>query len=81
MEKKIRQTLFRKMLYQGYIGGKHTSVENLPKGFPKDLRKKVQKIIQDLIKEGYFIVKPKPDSWHVSLNPKLLQQVKKEIDC
>jgi hypothetical protein len=78
-DEQIRQALFRKMLYQGYIGGKHTSYENLPKGFPRDIKKRVEKVVDNLIKEGYFIVKPKPDSYHLSLDPKRLTQVKREI--
>jgi hypothetical protein len=78
-DKEIKHTIFRKMLYHGYIGAKHTSVENLPKGFPKDCRKKVKKIIDEIMKEGYFRLKPKPDSLHVSLEPKKLQQIKDEI--
>lgn len=79
-DEEIKHTVLRKMLYHGYIGGKHTSIENLPKGFPKDLRKRVSKIIEKMIKEGYFILKPKPDSLHVSLEPKMLQLIKKQIE-
>lgn len=78
-DEQIRQTLLRKMLYQGFIGGKHTSYENLPKGFPRGIKKQIEKIVDKLIKEGYFIVKPKPDSLHLSLDPKKLTQVKREI--
>jgi hypothetical protein len=78
-DQQIRQTILRKMLYHGFIGGKHTSIENLPKGLPKDVQKRAEEIVDDLRKEGYFILKPKSDALHVSLNPKMLSQVKKEI--
>jgi hypothetical protein len=67
------------MLYHDFIGAKHTSIENIPKGFPKHERKRVLDITKDLAKEGFIIVKPKPDAWHVSLDPKALQRVKYEI--
>jgi hypothetical protein len=78
-DKQIKHTVLRKMLYHGYIGGKHTSVENLPKGFPKDCRKKVNKIVDNMIKDGYFKLKPKPDSLHVSLEPTMLKRIKDEL--
>ena len=79
-EKEIRQAILRKMLYHDYIGGKHTSYENLPKGFPKGIKKDVEKVIDKLMKEGYFIIKPKPDSIHLSLEPKMLPRIKEEIN-
>ena len=69
------------MLRQGFIGGKHTSIENLPKGLPNDkkTKKRAIKIINQLMKEGFFIAKPKPDELHLSLQPKMLPRVKEEI--
>lgn len=69
------------MLRQAFIGAKHTSVENLPKGLPddNDTKKRATKIIKKLVNEGYFILKPKPDALHVSLAPKMLAKVKAEI--
>ena len=76
----IRRTILRKMLRLGYIGGRHTSIDNLPKGFPKSERGRVKMVVQIMIKEGYFVVRRKPDALHVSLNPKILSQVKYEIE-
>ena len=73
---KIRRTLLRKMFYHEFIGAKHTSIDNLPKSFPGDKKKKIMKVVYTLIKEGYFILKPKPDSLHVSLNPKMLKKIR-----
>jgi hypothetical protein len=80
-DEQIRQAILRKMLRQAFIGGKHTSIENLPKGLPNDkkTKKRADKIINELIKQGFFIVKPKPDALHVSLDPKMLPKVKDEI--
>ena len=36
----IRKAILRKMLRQGFIGGKHTAIENLPKGLPDDKKTK-----------------------------------------
>jgi hypothetical protein len=74
----IKLAILRKMVRNCFIGGKHTSIENIPKGFPKNERGRVMKIAQRMARE-YFIVKPKPDSLHVSLNPRILPRVFQEI--
>ena len=76
----IKLAVLRKMLRHEYIGERHTSVDNLPKGFPKSERGSVKKVVQQMAREGYFIVRPKPDSIHVSLDPRILPQVKREIE-
>ena len=76
----IRKAILRKMLRGEFIGAKHTSIENVPKGFPKSERGNVKKVAEKLVKEGYFICKPKPDALHVSLNPKMLPQIVREIE-
>jgi hypothetical protein len=79
-EKEIRQAVLRKMLYHDFIGAKHTSIENIPKGFPRHMRKEVEDVTKQLIKEGFITVKPKLDAWHVSLEPRMLPKVRAEID-
>ena len=76
----IKRTILRKMLRLGYIGGRHTSIDNLPKGFPKKERGRVKMVVQIMLKEGYFLKRRKPDALHVSLNPRILPRVKNEIE-
>jgi len=75
---KIKLTILRKMLRHEYIGGKHTSMKNIPKGFPKKERNKVLIVFNRMKKEGYFIIRKKRDL-HVSLNPKMLPKIIKEL--
>lgn len=79
-DEEIKRTILRKMLRLEYIGGRHTSINNLPKGFPKSERGRVAQIAEKMLKEGFFIVRPKRDSLHVSLDPSILPQVKREIE-
>lgn len=79
-DKDIKVAILRKMLRHEYIGGRHTSIKNLPKGFPKSDRNQVMDVAQRMVKEGYFIVRPKPDSLHVSLDPRILHHIKQEIE-
>jgi len=63
-----------------YIGGKHTDVNNLRKGFPKDQYKLVEEAIDELIRDGLLIVKPTHYGRHVSINQKMLSEVRKIIE-
>ncbi|MBI5072263.1 hypothetical protein HZA99_00435 [Candidatus Woesearchaeota archaeon] len=75
-EQIIAQTILRKLMYLGKWGGSHTSVDNLPKGFPKHLRGDVKDIAKDLIKKNLLLAKPTSYGLEVSLNP----EKKKEIE-
>jgi len=65
----IKKGIIRKLFYLGKWGGSHTSFDNLPKGFPKELGKKVKSIAKDLIKKGILLSKPTSYGVEVSLNP------------
>ena len=43
--------ILRKMYFYGYIGGKHTSVDNLQKSFPTHERGSVKEAVKVLIKD------------------------------
>lgn len=68
-ESKIRKTLLIKLYRSGCWGGKHTSFENLPKGFPSHLKGYVKKVAENLIKENILLSKPTHYGLEVSLNP------------
>lgn len=65
----IKRGLIRKLFYLGKWGRSHTSFDNLPKGFPKELRKGVKTVAKDLIKKGLLLSKPTSYGIQVSLNP------------
>jgi len=75
-KEEIVKSLLRKLLYLGKWGGSHTSIDNLPKGFPKHLRGEIKDIAKELIKKEILISKPTSYGVEVSLNP----QKKKEIE-
>jgi hypothetical protein len=68
------------MLRQGFIGAKHTNIDNIPKGKPKTDYKAIERELRLMQKEGYFWVTPKPDGLHISLNPRLLQKIEHELE-
>ncbi len=77
---KIVKTILLKLDRLGYWGGQHTSVENLPHGFPSHLRGKVKKVVKKMVRSELLITKPKPDSLHVSLNPRKMDEIKDIIN-
>ena len=75
----VKKAILKKLFRHRYIGGKHTEIRNAMKGFPPQLLKEVKKEIHDLIKKGYLLVKPSTGEAHISLNPRRLRDIIKEI--
>jgi hypothetical protein len=76
---KIEKAILQKMLFEHFIGGKHTSADNIPKGFPKNERGEVKKALKNLIREGYVVPKITSYGLEVSLNPRLLSEIHRII--
>jgi len=74
-EEALKKTLLRRLLADRIIGGRHTAIENLPKGFPKHLRGQVKDVVKDLFKEGLLLKKPTSYGLQVSLNPNRLAEI------
>lgn len=75
-EEEIIRILLRKLVYLGKWSGNHTSIDNLPKGFPKHLRGDVKDVAKKLIKKNLILAKPTSYGVEVSLNT----ERKKEIE-
>lgn len=73
----LKAAILRKMLMHRWIGGKHTALDNIPKGFPLHVRNDVAQVTEDLIRDGFIVRKPTSYGEHVSLNPKLVYEAKK----
>ena len=67
------------MFRHHFIGGKHTSIDNLKKGFEKSVYGDVDMAIDNLIKQGFIVMKPTSYGKQVSLNPKMLDIAKQKI--
>lgn len=79
MKDDIECALLRKLARLGYWGGRHTSFDTLPKGFPKHLRNKVKEKAQELIKKHILLSKPTNYGLHVSLNPAKMEEIKRRM--
>lgn len=76
-----RRFILEKMLRHDFIGGKHTNIENIPKGKPRNEYPDIISEAKRLIKEGFIKTMPKPDGLHISLEPTRLNEIIKEVNC
>ncbi len=79
LSQNIRIAIIEKMVKHRLWGGKHTSIDNIPKGFPSNMIKDVKIEIKNLIKEGYIIHKPTSYGLEVSLNPRMKNEIEEII--
>lgn len=75
----ITTNILRKMYLYGYIGGKHTSVDNIQKSFPKHERGNVKKGIKSLVRANLIILKSTGYGQHCSLNPRMIDEIERQI--
>ncbi len=72
--------ILEKLLYLKCIGGRHTSKDNVIKGFPKHERGNIKKELGNLIKQGYILQKPTSYGMEVSINPMMLPEIKRLLE-
>ncbi|NCO96560.1 MAG: hypothetical protein COY38_04335 [Candidatus Aenigmarchaeota archaeon CG_4_10_14_0_8_um_filter_37_24] len=76
----IKGKILDKMARHRYWGGKHTDTLNLAKGFPKDIRKYVLKLVDEMKNDNLIISKPTSYGEHVSLNIERKDEIQFLID-
>ncbi len=67
-EDEIKGKILHKMTRMGKFHHSHTSIDNLPKGFPLDIRGRVKDRVKELKKEGILLSKPTNYGEEVSIN-------------
>ena len=78
-EDKIKATILYNLRRKRIIGGVHTHLEILKRGFPSHLGKNINKIIKDLIKKRFLITKPAHYGLQVSLNKNKITEIERFI--
>jgi hypothetical protein len=71
-----KRAVLEKLYKLRYIGSRHTPEDNVIKGFPKHARKDIRKAVKALIREGYIIPKPTSYGLEVSLNPRMIAEIR-----
>lgn len=80
MEKEqLKSFIVKKLFHHGYIGGRHTDIENLKKGLPGHVKGDIKEAAKELIKEELLITKPTSYGLHVSLNPMKRAELEKYL--
>ena len=81
MEKdQLKSFIVKKLFYHGYIGGRHTDIENLKKGLPSHVRGDVKDVAKELVKEEVLVSKPTSYGLQVSLNPRAKEKFQKYLE-
>ncbi len=79
-DEEIKGKILHKLTRLGKFKHSHTSIDNLPKGFPKDTGGKIKGYVDELIKEGILFVKPTSYGKEVSINPEKKEKIMYYID-
>ncbi len=75
----LDKAILHKLLRHGYVGAKHTALENVSKGFPRHMCKELMKTAEKLIKKGFIVLKPTGYGTQVSLNPLKMAEIERII--
>ncbi|MBI4155192.1 hypothetical protein HY498_03860 [Candidatus Woesearchaeota archaeon] len=75
LDDEVKGKILHKLTRAGKFEHSHTAVENLQKGFPKDMIGEVKDMVNNLKKEGILIVKPTSYGEQVSINLDLKEKV------
>lgn len=78
-DEQLKGFIVKKLFHHGYVGGRHTDIENLKKGLPGHVKGDVKEATKELIKEEILISKPTSYGLHVSLNPRKREEIEKYL--
>lgn len=76
----IEIAVLEKLYRHGYIGGRHTALADIHKGFPSDKRGEIDWAVKKLTREGFLIPKITGYGIHYSLNPRIVSQLKQILN-
>jgi len=74
-DEQIKGKILHKLTRLGKFSHSHTSIDNLPKGFPSDIGKRVKDMAKELKKEGILFSKPTSYGEEVSINPEHKEKI------
>lgn len=74
-EEEIKGKILHKLTRLGKFKHSHTSIDNLPKGFPPETRGRVKQMAKELKKEGILLSKPTSYGEEVSVNPDMREKI------
>ena len=79
-DEEIKGKILHKLTRLGKFSHSHTSIDNLPKGFPPEIRGRVKDTTKELKKERILFSKPTGYGEEVSINPELKEKIMNYIN-
>ncbi len=76
----IKGKILHKLVRAGKFEHSHTAIENMQKGFPKDIIGRVKENIVELGKEGILKIKPTGYGVQVSVNVEKTEGIMRYVD-
>ena len=74
-DNEIKGKILHKLTRLGKFKHSHTSIDNLPKGFPPEIRKRVKELSKELKKERILLSKPTNYGEEISINPEMKERI------
>jgi len=74
-DEEIKGKILHKLTRMGKFSYSHTSIDNLPKGFPPEIRGRVKDMAKELKKEGILFSKPTGYGEEVSINSAFREKI------
>jgi len=74
-DEEIKGKILHKLTRLGKFSHSHTSIDNLPKGFPPEIRRKVKDMAKELKREGILFSKPTRYGEEISINPQFKEKI------
>ncbi|HUS49972.1 MAG TPA: hypothetical protein VMZ91_07385 [Candidatus Paceibacterota bacterium] len=68
-DEQIKGKILHKLTRLGKFSHSHTSIDNLPKGFPPEIKRRVKEMTKELKKERILFSKPTSYGEEISINP------------
>ena len=78
-KEQLKWFVVKKLFHHGYIGGRHTDIENMKNGLPGHVKGDIKEAIKELIKEDILITKPTSYGLHISLNPAKREEINRYL--
>jgi hypothetical protein len=72
----VEKAIIDKLFSHGYIGKKHTPIDNIQKGFPSHIRGEVKKALKKLSREGLILEYITSHGIDVMLNKERMKEIR-----
>ena len=76
----VKGKVLHKLTRMGKFEHSHTSIDNLPKGFPSDLKGRVKDLVKEMKKEKILISKPTSYGEEISINVEMKEKIMHYVD-